>query len=67
MYLRVRVKERALQLLLPLEKEREIHYTNIHKCVRYCMNRYINKDTIKATHCTLFINKGNHIAQSFEG
>ena len=31
------------------------------------MNRYINKDTIKATHYTLFIIKGNHIVQNFEG
>ena len=31
------------------------------------MNRYINKDITKATHYALFINKGNHITQNFEG
>ena len=67
---RVRVKGRALELLFILrerEREREIHYMNIYKFVQYCMNRYINKDTIKPTCCALFINEGNHIAWSFEG
>ena len=48
-------------------REREIYYMNFHKYLQYCMNRYINKDTIQATHCALLINKGNHIVHSFEG
>ena len=29
--------------------------------------RHINKDIFKAIHYALFINKGNHIVQDFEG
>ena len=44
-----------------------ISYMNIYRFVWYYTKRHINKDILKAVHYTLFINKGNHIAQDFEG
>ena len=40
---------------------------NACKLIQYHTSRHINKDRSKATHYALFIIKGNHIAQDFEG
>ena len=37
------------------------------KFTQYHTNRHINKDRLKATYYALFIIKGNHKVQDFEG
>ena len=49
------------------ERNIYINYMNICKLTQHYINRHINKERSKATYYTLFIIKGNHIVQDFEG